>query len=497
LTFDRGRDWPAALGVAMFAVAMWAQTSALVGVFYDDGIYTVLAKALAEGRGYHYIHLPGAPPAVHYPILYPLVLSVLWRIWPAFPANVALFQLFDSAALGAAAWVVAVQARAWGAPRLVQFLFIPAAFLAFPLLTIVGVRFSEPFFLALSVGAVACADREDNGLKSVVLAGILAGLATLTRSIGVAVIVGVVAGLWIRRGYRSALPALAAAGAMVVPWFVWVSLHAQEVDPRIAANYGSYAAASRQAGIAGILAGLDMRAFGPPARLLLPAPTPWIWQILAVMLFAALVWGATRVAPRAPSLASTLLLYVGVVTFWPFTPDRFMWIMLPWMFALAGWGIVAAWQRGGGFRWGAAILGLAIIVGYVPREARSLAYRSFAATAEGISLPSHLLLPSIKSGVTDSAVVAAEGEALVYLYTGRQSVPNALFKWKGRASESLPPEESVKFLCDSRVNYIALSGASSDGAPVVAHLMETRPQALHQLFKVSGGPALYRFECPA
>lgn len=87
-----------ALGLAVFAVALWAQTGALVGAFVDDGFYVTLAQSLAEGHGYRNLNLPGAPPHVRYPFLYPAALSLLWRLWPQFPANVALVQLFDSAA---------------------------------------------------------------------------------------------------------------------------------------------------------------------------------------------------------------------------------------------------------------------------------------------------------------------------------------------------------------------------------------------------------------
>ena len=36
-----------------------------VGVFQDDGIYTVLAKSLAEGHGDRDLQMPGAPNATH------------------------------------------------------------------------------------------------------------------------------------------------------------------------------------------------------------------------------------------------------------------------------------------------------------------------------------------------------------------------------------------------------------------------------------------------
>ena len=52
----------------------------LVGIFYDDGLYAALAWALAHGRGFVYPNLPGAPSAVHYPPLYPVVLAPLFGL---------------------------------------------------------------------------------------------------------------------------------------------------------------------------------------------------------------------------------------------------------------------------------------------------------------------------------------------------------------------------------------------------------------------------------
>lgn len=86
---DVRRLWPGLLGLVVFAIALWAQTDALAGVFYDDGIYLSLARSLAEGEGFRYGHLPGDPAGVRYPFLYPYVLSFLWRVWPSFPANLA------------------------------------------------------------------------------------------------------------------------------------------------------------------------------------------------------------------------------------------------------------------------------------------------------------------------------------------------------------------------------------------------------------------------
>src|SRR6266581_684824 len=55
--------------------------------YHDDAIYFTTAKALAAGQGYIIPSFPGVLPQTKYPVLYPLMLALIWRIWPAYPAN--------------------------------------------------------------------------------------------------------------------------------------------------------------------------------------------------------------------------------------------------------------------------------------------------------------------------------------------------------------------------------------------------------------------------
>src|SRR3954467_3495538 len=87
---------PFVVAAIVFGVAMWASHPYAVGVFHDDGVYAILARSLATGRGYRYLHLPGAPAATHYPPGYPFFLSLLWRIAPDFPGNVGLLLLANA-----------------------------------------------------------------------------------------------------------------------------------------------------------------------------------------------------------------------------------------------------------------------------------------------------------------------------------------------------------------------------------------------------------------
>ena len=80
-----------AIFVAFLLPIYWIAFHApAVGIYHDDGIYLVTAKALSEGKGYRIISLPGEMLQTKYPILFPAVLSVAWKISPGFPEN-ALF----------------------------------------------------------------------------------------------------------------------------------------------------------------------------------------------------------------------------------------------------------------------------------------------------------------------------------------------------------------------------------------------------------------------
>ena len=480
----------------MFALALWAQTNALIGSFYDDGIYVTLAKALAEGQGYRNINLPGAPAGVHYPVLYPAVLAVLWRTWPSFPANAVLFQLCDSALLGVSAWLIARSSERWPTSRSVRVAALALGFLAFPLLTMIGVRFSEPLFLVLAVAAASIADREHLTVTGVVAAGVLAGLAVLARSIGVSVVGGIVLALWLRRERRAAFVALATATLVLAPWFVWTATHGHEIDHRIAANYGTYATDAGQAGLGAFIRGLNFGALSPLARLAIPILPLWLWYPMALLLAAMAVWGAVRIAPRAPALVASTAFYVTIVSLWPFVPDRFMWIMMPLLALFVAEATSAAWHRGLPGRVVVGILGLVLATGYLRREVVSLGGRYFARTAEDASTPIRILAPAIAAGTPENAVIASEAEAGIYLYSGRHAVPSTLFRWNGRETLDLPVDTVVQYYCDAGVTYIALPGPTGGAAPVVDRLRLRGDSSVVRVFAITGGPALYRFRCP-
>ncbi|MDO8665355.1 MAG: hypothetical protein Q7J79_01995, partial [Gemmatimonadales bacterium] len=141
---------------------------ALAGVFYDDGVYLALARSLAEGHGYRLLYLPGAPVSIHYPPLYPLFLAALWKLAPAFPANVQVFRAANAVLVGVfVALATAYLGKRVAGRRSLGALLIAASATAIPMVAVATVLFTEPLFLVLAALACWAADatREADGTR--------------------------------------------------------------------------------------------------------------------------------------------------------------------------------------------------------------------------------------------------------------------------------------------------------------------------------------------
>jgi len=285
--------------------------------------------------------------------------------------------------------------------------------------------------------------------------------------------------------------------ALASPWWLWVARHADGIDPRLVSNYGTYTQFAAQSGLGGLLAGLDLRALSPFPRLLLPGVPTVLWLTLAGLLAAAIVIGLVTLMPRVPTLGWVLLPYVGVVTLWPFTPDRFMWILLPWVGLFGTAGALRAWRWGAVTRVLTLVLLGSVVLGFGWFQAISLVDRRFTVTAERSSRPFVLLTSGISTAVPENAVIASDGEAMVYLYTGRQTVPVYLFQLAGRKMEPFGIDTTTAYFCHSGVTHLATSWYGGDVLPLFDALEKRGDSTLTRLFTVTDGPALFRFRCPA
>jgi hypothetical protein len=137
-----------------FGVVCWLSIDTwIVGLAHDDGVYMVLAKALAQGHGFVLDHLYGSPAQIKYPILLPFLLSLLWRVFPDFPNNLlalgAVPVLASSLGLGL---TYGFLRRRLGLPWLLALLVCLATGLQYQFASFASSFFSEPLYFALSVG---------------------------------------------------------------------------------------------------------------------------------------------------------------------------------------------------------------------------------------------------------------------------------------------------------------------------------------------------------
>jgi 4-amino-4-deoxy-L-arabinose transferase-like glycosyltransferase len=186
------------------------------GAFNDDAYYYGSAKALAQGRGYIIPSLPGCPRQTKTPVLYPWLLSWVWRWYPSFPSNItpaAWVTAFFGGWFLVAAFELLRRLKGVG-DRAAIIIVALCAFHPTVLLLSRTVMTDVPF-AALVLTAAFAADgamRTQAKPLRAVLVGILVGLAVMTRTMGLVAVAGVAAVAGYRRAYRqAALFCLAAA----------------------------------------------------------------------------------------------------------------------------------------------------------------------------------------------------------------------------------------------------------------------------------------------
>ncbi len=478
----------AAAGVALVA-GLLALNHALVGVFYDDGLYAGLASALAHGAGYVHPHLPGTPAAVHYPPLYPVVLGPLFGILSvnaaAMVAKVANL-LFASLATGLIAWHAArTELVDPGGPRWLAPALVAAAAIAIPVLATQSVLFAEPLFAVLLAAAVILADRGGSPW----LIGTAAALALLTRSIGVAAGAGIACFLLERRTpWRRALKTLIPLAVAALAWGLWVVTHERGIDPALGLNYGSYGEILRQTGLSAL--GVSAPDLPRPLEVITLGwiPVRWVYTVAAAASLGIGLYGLALLTRRSAA-GFTIVFYLAILAIWPYPPDRFLWAVLPWLAIAWAVGALALWRH----RWSrvpVGLLALALVGGYAYYEIRGAAGGWATKQAAAISENFSELIPVIRD-LPDSSVVATDDEALVWLYTRRTSVPFYWESYRGRETLRPGPAEQRAYLERMHVTHVLLASATSPSAAELRALMQAYPGWLSGVYRWSGGRWLF------
>jgi hypothetical protein len=479
---------PLVLGAIVLAVALLTITPWPVGVFQDDAIYVVLAKALATGEGFRMINMPGAPHATHFPPGYPLVLAALWKMVPSFPDNIVVFKFLNALFLAG----TAIGTYRFGRSRLgLEPLGAAAAAavgtISVVVLVITGVVLSEPLYMLLVIPTLLLAERaaDDGSARTAAAAGALIGVLALVRTVGLFLLPAALIVLLLRRRWRSAGIVAAAALVFIAPWQLWHSAYQGEMPAPFVGKYGSYgpwlAEGYRAGGLPFARAVLEKNAdelFGFLGYISLPVAPVWPRFVSLGTVIALLVVGAASVWRRVPVTIVFLLGYGAVILVWPFEPTRFALVWWPVLAGLCAAGVRRMWTwRPAGLalqavRYAGLAAALLVTAGYASYNVRGVRQKWWVNIQSDAGTRARPIAEWVARATRPEEVVITDHDLIVYLYTGRRAVPTATFTALGRITP-LTAAQDAAILRGMLAQlgprwYIASSQQSIDAAEILA-----------------------------
>jgi hypothetical protein len=463
-----------------------------LGVLYDDAIYWVCAKSLAEGKGYRTASLPGEPYQTLYPPLYPLILSAVWRINPDFPGNLPIATLFAWMTLPIFVILARLLFSEIGFGRLHSWtLSVLLALNPFIILYSLELL-SEMTFSCFLLGAIILAERAGkvtapNWLAAI--AGLAAAAAYLTRTAGIVLLISCPLCFLARRQRAKAMIFAGAMLPAVVGWSLWVYGHARPSWDGSTLYYTRYvdvyghnfswsdlptviSANFRQLldGISSLLV-IAIGGFGTvPGRL------------VAVAAVASTVYLVNK--KQATHYLAFSVLYVVLLLSWPSnspgTPSRLVLPVFPLLLAglsvplLRGFRALQLKIQGLNLFQG-VIAGLALAVlivsGAVVLMSTYGAIRyslpgMYAGYREGLS-SSQPLYRWISSHLPADTTVLAYRHPIVYLHTGRKAMGpsiSAIAWYRGRGQPAMEWFRSLQlFAARRKLSYLLVTSIEFEG----------------------------------
>jgi hypothetical protein len=212
------------------------------GYLHDDGLFFVSARSLATDNGYRVPSLPENPAQTKFPPLYPLYLSIVWRLNPSFPENLVLATLFSWLLLPACLALCWRLYRSYGYTERRTWLLVALLALNPYMILFGSSMFSEIFFTCCVLATLLAVER--GGTKMIAAAGLAAGAAYLSRTAGIALLVSVPASLAVWSNRKRELRRAAVFAAAMLPagigWMVWTALDRIRTDDPTLLYYTDY-----------------------------------------------------------------------------------------------------------------------------------------------------------------------------------------------------------------------------------------------------------------
>jgi hypothetical protein len=501
-------------GAVVLAVRCVTHHLPYFGLYHDDAIYVVTAKSLAEGHGYRILSLPQAPLQTKYPILYPLLLSAVWKLNPSFPQNllaIDYLNVFLGLCFGLVSAAYLLRTRRISLGMLV--VIGGATLLNVKFLSFLPLSMSDSLYGILSVACLWLADRiggrKPGSLVSAALLGVLEAMATLCRGTGACLAPISAFYLLVRRRSKAATASFGVFLALTAPYWLWIHTH-QSLESPSMVYYTSHsrwgADAFRDVGVPVVALRKGHDVFHSVHQLVWPllgqipyarlSPVEFflVYRAGYVLIWAALLAGIWRdlLNRRRCLLPLYFLAYGAGTLLWPgWFEWRIALVVLPFIyyfyyrgFRLAGFAIKGllpgaprkSWQMACSvlalFFGAYLVLGSAwsstLRAGYYPRR---LPFRSDITAAAEFSDVLETF-EWIRRSTPVEAVFISNNDPLVYLYTGRTGMqPSPYQGWRVHGSKLVTASTLLETMKESQASYILLDPSYQAAYQVYAQMV--------------------------
>ncbi len=496
------------------------------GRIYDDSIYFVSAKSIAEGHGYRILSLPGEPFQTKYPPLFPLLLALVWKVQPEFPGNLPIAAFVCWLMLPpflAACWLFYKRLGLLEWQRLALLAFLGLNFLV--LVFSINVM-SELMFVTLLMGSVILADKATDHSNSweAFAAAVLASAAYLTRSAALPLLISVPLVMLLRKRNRCAIVFFLSVAVAVVGWNLWVYNHRIAVTDEndlFYLNYFGYLAKTVPLSEVPhmIAQNASTLAFSVAELLDMHGSASTLAIVIQMSVTAASLIGLFWMARRFQfsHYYAFAVLYLPVLLLWS-SRVRFVLPLIPlllgglFLFTLESIQLArvllkrdSVWSVGASLAVSATLVVFAgwILVSYCSTPGMILPDLAKWRAQKLLRLPTY---DYIKQTIPVSAAFIAHEDPLFYLYTGHHARslhnPTNLLERSGFQAVASRYYSLAEFGRQHRLEYLFFTpddfyrdAREEDLRSIVRHIVQTGTD--FELLRMDDGGAVYKINKPA